>query len=57
MKKLESLKGSKFELSRNELNIHGGLVAGPKKSYRYEDTSPEEGGGCDQVVADYCWVY
>jgi hypothetical protein len=57
MKKLESLRGSKFELSRNELNIHGGLVAGPKKSYRYEDTSPDEGGGCDQVVVDYCWVY
>ena len=56
MKKLESLRGSKFELSKDELNVQGGLVAGPKVSYRYQDTSPEEGGGCNKVVADYCWI-
>ncbi|MCK8481925.1 hypothetical protein [Psychroserpens algicola] len=57
MKKLESLKGSKFELSKDEINIHGGRAAGGwKSSYKYEDTAPEDGGGCDQVMYDLCWV-
>ena len=60
-RKLESLIGSKFELSKDEFNVHGGKPLrsrkGIKKCYRYEDTAPEDGGGCDKVTADICYVW
>ena len=65
-KTLESLKGSKFELSKDELNVQGGRPAqrggrfaqkGIKSSYRFVDTAPELGGGCDKELADLCYVF
>jgi len=53
MKKLEKLAGSKFELSKSELEVFGGYW---KKSYQDQDTAPEDGGGCDKVTVDRCWI-
>lgn len=56
MKKLESLKGSKFELGKDELNVHGGLVAGPDFSMKYYRTNDTDCDGCyDEEVYDACW--
>ena len=56
MKKLESLKGSKFELSKNELNVQGGLVA-PDYSMKYYTTYDTDCNACyDEEVYDICWM-
>ncbi|MEX0595841.1 MAG: hypothetical protein WD512_05005 [Candidatus Paceibacterota bacterium] len=54
MKKLESFNNNKFKLSKNELKFLGGTWF--KYSYEERDTAPEDGGGCDRVVVDRCWV-
>ncbi len=68
-KSLESLKGSKFELSKNELNIQGGRskgrgrgkrrrIAGPEYSMKYYETNDTNCRGCyDEEVYDMCWAF
>ncbi|MCK8481926.1 hypothetical protein [Psychroserpens algicola] len=56
MKKLESLKGSKFELNTEELNLHGGRAAGPDYSMKYYTTYDTDCNECyDEEVYDICW--
>jgi hypothetical protein len=59
MKKLESLKGSKFELSKDELNVKGGyMLLGPDYSMKYYVTNDTDCDGCyDEEVYDMCWNF